>query len=108
MKYWFYLACAIFFEVAGTTSMKLSKDFTNIFPSILLFVFYAASFVTLTLTLKKIDVSVTYAIWSGVGTTLIATIGILYFREPATVLKLVSIGFIIAGVAGLNLSGANH
>lgn len=108
MQYWFYLAWAILLEVAGTTSMKLSKGFTNLVPSILLFVSYMASFVALTFALRRIDVSVAYAIWSGVGTALIATIGILYVRELPTTLRLVSIGFIIAGVFGLNLSGANY
>jgi small multidrug resistance pump len=108
MQYWFYLAWAILLEVAGTTSMKLSKGFTNLVPSILLFVFYLASFVALTFALRRIDISVAYAVWSGVGTALIATIGILYFRDPVTALKLISIGFIVAGVVGLNLSGANH
>lgn len=62
----------------------------------------------LTFALRRIDVSVACAVWSGCGTALIATIGILYFRDPATAVKLISIGFIIAGVVGLNLSGANH
>jgi small multidrug resistance pump len=104
MKYGFYLACAILFEVAGTTSMKLAKGFTNIIPSVLLFVFYTASLVALTSALRRIDVGVAYAVWSGVGTALITIIGILYFREPAGLVKLASIGFIIVGVAGLNLS----
>lgn len=108
MNYWFYLACAILLEVAGTTSMKLSRGFTNVVPSVLLFVFYVASFVFLTFALRKIDVGVAYAVWSGFGTALIAAIGIIFFREPATVLKLLSIGFIIAGVVGLKLSGAGH
>jgi small multidrug resistance pump len=108
MKYGFWLTCAILLEVAGTTSMKLSKGFTNIVPSVLLFVLYAASFVALTFALKKIDIGVAYAIWSGIGTALITTIGIIYFREPATLVRLVSIGLIIAGVAGLNLSRAYH
>ena len=69
--HWFYLASAILFEVAGTTSMKLSYGFTRLLPSILLFVFYAISFVSLTFAVKKIDMSVSYAIWSGVGTALI-------------------------------------
>lgn len=58
--------------------------------------------------LKKIDVSVAYAIWAGVGTALIAIVGILYFKEPATILKGFSIFLIITGVIGLNLSGAKH
>lgn len=108
MKHWLYLAYAILFEVAGTTSMKLSRGFTNLLPSVLLFVFYAASFVALTFALRKIDVGVAYAVWSGIGTALIAAIGVVFFREPATMLKLASIGFIIAGVAGLQFSGAGH
>jgi small multidrug resistance pump len=108
MQYWFYLAGAIALEAAGTTSMKLSGGFTNLAPSILIFLFYAASFVALTFALKGIDVSLAYAIWSGIGTVVIATIGILYFQEPATALKIVSIGIIVVGVAGLKLSGVNH
>ena len=108
MQYWFYLAGAIALEAAGTTSMKLSDGFTKLVPSILIFLFYAASFVALTFALKGIDVSLAYAIWSGIGTVIIATIGILYFQEPATALKFVSIGLIVVGVAGLKLSGVNH
>ncbi len=108
MQHWFFLAGAIVLEVAGTTSMKLSEGFTKVVPSVLLFVFYAASFAALTFALKKIEVSVAYAVWSGLGTALIAAIGILYFREAASALKLVSILLIVAGVVGLNLSEARH
>ncbi len=104
---WLYLALAILLEVAGTTSMKLSEGFTRLVPTVLLVVFYALSFSLMTLALKRIDVSIAYAIWSGVGTALIAGIGIIWFREPATVVKMVSLGLIIAGVVGLNLSGAH-
>jgi len=106
MQHWLLLAGAIVLEVAGTTSMKLSEGFTKLVPSILIFVFYAASFMGLTLTLKKIEVGVAYAIWSGVGITLITIIGIIYFREGITALKLVSIGLVIIGVVGLSLGEA--
>jgi small multidrug resistance pump len=104
---WLYLVLAILLEVSGTTCMKLSEGFTRMMPSILLVVFYTLSFGMLTLALKKIDVSVAYAIWSGVGTALIASIGVLWFKEPATAMKLISLGLIIIGVVGLNLSGAH-
>jgi len=58
--------------------------------------------------LKRIDVGVVYAIWSGVGTALIATIGILWFKEPVTLIKIASIALIILGVVGLNLGGITH
>jgi small multidrug resistance pump len=100
---WSYLVIAILLEVAGTTSMKLSEGLTRLYPSILIFVFYVPAFVALTLALKRIDVSIAYAIWSGVGTVLIAVIGAVYFQEPLTSLKLVFIGLIVLGVIGLNL-----
>ena len=105
---WLYLILAILLEVTGTTCMKLSEGFTKTMPSILLFVFYILSFGMLTLALKRIDVSLAYAVWSGVGTALIATIGILWFKEPASALKLISIGLIIVGVVCLNLAGGTH
>ena len=104
MHPWLLLVSAIALEVAGTTSMKLSQGFTRLVPSVLLFVCYVASFVALTLALKQIEVSVAYAVWAGVGTALVAAIGIVYFREELTALKLVSLLFIIVGVVGLNLS----
>lgn len=101
--HWLYLAGAILFEVAGTTSMKLSQGFTYLVPSIFIFVFYAISFVSLTFAVRKIDMSVSYAIWSGVGTALIVIIGVYYFKETMTLLKIASIILIIIGVIGLNI-----
>lgn len=103
--HWTYLVIAIFFEVAGTTCMKLSDGFSRFLPSVLMGVFYAVCFCFITLSLKKVDLGVAYAIWSGVGTALIATIGVLWFREPVTLLKMFGIMAIIAGVVALNLSG---
>ena len=86
--------------------MNLSSNFTKLISSISIFVFYAASFVALTFAIKKIEISVAFAVWSGVGTALIALIGILYFKEAATMLKFASIFLIIAGVVGLKI-GSN-
>ena len=106
--HWIYLTFAIAFEVAGTTCMKLSAGFSKPRLSILMGVFYAVSFSFLTVALKKVDLSVAYAIWSGVGTALIAAIGILWFREPLTLVKACGLLAIIGGVVALNLSGGTH
>ncbi len=103
MLYWFFLAAAILLEVAGTLCMKLSDGFTRLIPSIMLFVFYAVSFTSLTFSLKRIDLSIAYSVWAGVGTALVALVGIVYFREPLTMVKSVSICLIIIGVVGLYL-----
>lgn len=106
--HWLYLILAIVMEVLGITSMKLSEGFTKIVPSVLLFIFYGLCFSCLTLAIKKIDVSVAYGVWSGLGTALIALIGIYWFKEPVTAIKLTSLGLIIVGVIGLNASGSTH
>jgi small multidrug resistance pump len=100
---WVYLILAIVLEVASTTCMKLSLGFTKILPSILIFVFSGLSFVFLTLSLRKIEISLTYAVWSGIGTALIALIGVVMFKESISTLKILSLGLIILGVVGLNL-----
>jgi small multidrug resistance pump len=101
---WIFLACAIVFEVAGTTCMKLSQGFKNIGPSIAMFGFYAVAFGFNTMAVRKLDLSVTYAVWSGVGTAMTATIGFMYFDEPMSALRLTGIFLIIAGVCALHAS----
>jgi small multidrug resistance pump len=104
MQAWLLLGAAILLEVAGTTSMKLSEGFTRTLPSFLIFFFYALSSMALTLALKRLDLSIAYTIWAGVGTVLIALIGFMYFGEQATLLKAVCIALIVIGAVGLNYS----
>ena len=105
---WLYLILAITFEVLGTTSMKLSNGFSKTAPSIAMFVFYILSLVALTYALKKIEVSMAYAIWSGVGTALITIIGIYLFKEQISLLKIGSIALIVIGVVGLHIANKSY
>ncbi|MGB6346905.1 MAG: multidrug efflux SMR transporter [Methyloceanibacter sp.] len=102
---WIYLSVAILFEVAGTVSMKLSRGFTERLPSVGVFVFYLFSIAALILALKRLELSISYAIWAGVGTALTVMIGIVYFREPLTLIKLGSVALVVIGVVGLSLAG---
>lgn len=99
---WVVLSVVILLEVAGTTSMRLAEGFTRLTPSVMIFVFYAASFALNTMVIRVLGLSVVYGVWSGVGTVLTALIGIWYFKEPATAVKMVSIGLIVIGVMGLH------
>jgi len=103
MQNWILLFVAIAFEVAGTTSMKLSRGFTRLIPTLLMFLFYGSGLTMMNLVIRRMDLSLVYAVWSGLGTAAIALIGILWFHEPATALRIVSIIFIILGVVGLNI-----
>ena len=103
---WAYLVVAILFEVSGTTSMKLSRGFAEFWPSVAIFGFYGLSIVFLTLSIHRIDISIAYAIWSALGTAIVATIGVLWFGEAVTTWKVIFLGVIVVGVIGLNLADA--
>lgn len=106
MMNWVLLIIAITFEVLGTTFMKLSRGFTRPGATVVMFVAYAIGLSLMNLVLKKMDVSIVYAIWSGVGTAMVAVIGFLWFKEPVTAIKIISITLIIFGVIGLNISAS--
>jgi small multidrug resistance pump len=99
-----YLAAAIVLEICGTTALKLSDGFTRLGPSGVVVLCYAASFALLSLALRGIELSIAYAVWSGVGTAVVAAIGITWFGETAGTLKLLCLVLIVLGVAGLHLS----
>jgi len=105
---WVYLVIGIFLEVLGTTFLKLSDGFNNLVPSILMFIFWGSGFGFLSFALRKIDISVAYAIWSGTGIAFMAVVGIIWFGEVVSTLKIISISLIILGVIGLNFVTDSH
>jgi small multidrug resistance pump len=101
------LALAIVAEVLGTVALRSSDGFTRLVPSAVVVVGYGISFWLLALVLRELSLGLTYAVWSAVGTAMIAAIGVFAFGEPATAMKLASLALIIMGVVGLNLAGAH-
>ena len=102
---WILLALAIVTEVTGTIALKFSNGLSVLKPSAVVVIAYATSFTLLSFTLKGIELGIAYAIWSGVGTALVAIAGVFLFDETITALKTVSIALIVVGVVGLNLAG---
>ncbi len=105
---WLFLLIAIIFGVLGTVSMKLSEGLRKWKPAVCLIIFYLICFVGLTIALRGIDFSIVYAIWSGVGTILVAMIGILIFGESISVKKVISLLLVVLGVIGIHLTNAFH
>lgn len=103
MNAWSYLLLGIFFEVIGTTCLKLSDGFTQPIPSTVCVICFAFAMYALSISVKDIDIGVVYAIWSGVGIALITMIGAFYFDEFLNLKKLLFIGLIIIGVVGLQM-----
>jgi small multidrug resistance pump len=105
---WLYLLIAILFGVLGTVSLKLSHGLQKWKPSFSLVVFYTICLAAMTLAVQGIDLSIVYAIWSGVGTVLVAIIGVLIFEESISIKKIISLILVVAGVVGINLANAFH
>ena len=105
---WVILFFAIVFEVAGTLTLKFTEGMTRLWPTVLMFAFYLVSLFGLSLAVSKIPVGTAYAVWSGVGTLMVAIMGVLWFKEQVTVLRSVSTLLIVIGVAGLYLTGTHQ
>lgn len=105
---WIYLILAIVLETLATTFLKMSDGFSKLLPALGSLLSYGICFAFLSLSVKKIPISVAYAIWGAAGITIISAIGIIFFKENVSILKIASILFIVVGVIGLNLSGASH
>jgi small multidrug resistance pump len=106
MQHWLILLIAILSEVTATTSLKLSDGFTKVGPSILVVLGYAISFYCLSLTLKSIPVGVVYAVWSGMGISLITLVGWQLFEEKLNMPTIFGIGLIFIGVMVINTFSA--
>jgi small multidrug resistance pump len=102
------LSLAILTEVGATIALRVSDGFSRPMPSAIVVVGYGISFWFLALALKDIPVSLTYAIWSGVGTALVAVAGVVAFGETMNVMKFASLAIIVLGVAGLSAAGGAH
>ena len=100
--HWFYLGIAIVSEVIATSALKAADGFTQLVPSIIVVLGYAAVFYFLSLTLRFIPIGVAYAVWSGVGIVLVSLIGWFIYRQPLDIAAMIGIGFIVTGVMILN------
>jgi small multidrug resistance pump len=101
------LVVAIFIEVAATALLPKAEGFTNLGWSVAVFGGYAASIWLLALVVRHVPISIAYAVWSGVGTALVAIVAYFFLGESLGGAKAFFLGLIVAGVVGLNLSGAH-
>ncbi|OUS08681.1 QacE family quaternary ammonium compound efflux SMR transporter [Rhodobacterales bacterium 52_120_T64] len=108
--HYLYLLVAVVTETIGTASMQASEQFTRFWPSVLLIVAYGVSFYFLSLTLRYMQVSIVYAIWSGLGIVLIGIIGWMFFKQSLDFAAILGMALIVAGVVVINMfsNSATH
>jgi len=102
---WLIILAAGLFETGFAVSLKLSHGMTRLWPTVSFAACALMSFALLTLALRRLEVGAAYAVWTGIGAAGTAIVGMAFLGDTVSALKLVSIGLILAGVIGLNLSG---
>jgi len=100
---YFYLALAIAAEVAGTSLLKATEEFSKLIPTTFLVVFYVLSFWLMTLALRELPLGVVYAVWSGLGICLVAIVGALVYKEMPDLGSIIGMALIISGVVVMHL-----
>jgi len=100
---WSILFVAGLLEVGWAIGLKYTEGFSRLVPSVLTLAAMAGSVLLLGLALKSLPIGTAYAVWTGIGAVGTATLGIYLFGEPASALRLASIGLIVAGIVGLKL-----
>lgn len=101
---WFTLFVAGLLEVGWAVGLKYTEGFTKLWPTLATAVSLVASMGLLGLALRSLPLGTAYAVWTGIGTVGTATLGIVLFREPASVMRLLCISMILAGILGLKFA----
>jgi quaternary ammonium compound-resistance protein SugE len=104
---WLILLVGSMCEVGWLVGMKYADGFTRFWPSVIMVFFMAASVGCLGLAVKTIPAGTAYAVWTGGSIAAATLVGVCLFDEPATPMRLGSIGLIIAGMVGLRLAGVD-
>jgi quaternary ammonium compound-resistance protein SugE len=103
---WMVLVVAGLFEVGWAIGLKYTDGFTRPWPTVGTVAAMVASVVLLGWTMRILPVGTAYAVWTGIGAIGTVALGIVLFKEPATVARLACVGLILAGIVGLKLTHA--
>lgn len=101
---WLLLAASVIAEVLGTLALRYADGFTKLLPSAAVGTCYAAAIWLMSMAVKQLEMGLTYAVWAGAGTALTAVLGMVWFGESASLLRVAGLAFIVLGVVCLNLS----
>ncbi len=103
---WVVLFIAGLLEIGWAVGLKYSEGFTRLWPTVWTATALIVSMGLLGVALRTLPLGTAYAVWTGIGTVGTAILGIVLFREPATMMRLVCIALILSGIIGLRLASA--
>ena len=102
---WFYLFIAGIFEIGWPMGLKLSQTMTSkVVGIVIAIISMALSGLFLWLAQRTIPMGTAYAVWTGIGAVGTFIVGILLFKDPSNIFRIISVSLVIVGVVGLKLS----
>jgi quaternary ammonium compound-resistance protein SugE len=101
---WFWLIIGGVFEVGFTTSLRFVDGFRNLPWTLAFLVSVAISMGLLEYAARTIPMGTAYAVWGGIGALGTVIVGIWFFGEPATTMRVMLIFALVACIAGLRLT----
>lgn len=102
---WLYLAAAGLFEIAWAVGLKYTVGFTRLWPSLFTLAAMVASFWLLSIALKSLPIGTAYAVWTGIGATGTAIIGMMFLGDAVSVLRVLGIAMIVGGILVVKAAG---
>ena len=102
LKTYLFLIGAIFCEVVGTMLLPVTQNFTKVFPTVILTIFYITAFYLLTFVVNKLPIAIVYATWSGLGIFTIAILGYVFFKQSLSWQAILGLFLIVIGVILVN------
>ena len=103
---WFYLVLAGLFEIGFTTSMRYLGWPLKLVPLFWFLVCSVLSFVLLIWAIKTIPLGTAYAVWTGIGAAGTTIVGIYFYGEPPTTIRMLLLMLLIGSIIGLKLVNA--
>lgn len=103
MSAWVYLVLAGVLEVGFASMIKLTDGFTKLVPTLIFTVFAISSFYCLTKAVQTLPIGTAYAIWTGIGAVGTILIGIFFYNESTSILRLFFLFTLVASIVGLKL-----
>ena len=101
---WVILIIAGLFEVGWAIGLKYTEGFTRLWPSVGTVLSIIVSLWLLGIAMKTLPIGTAYGVWVGIGAVGTVILGIVLLKEPASLLRLVSVTLIVTDIVGLKLS----
>ncbi len=106
MNAWIILLLAGLLEIIWASGLRFTEGFTRLAPSVVVLALAWASFYLLAVAMREIPVGTAYAVWTGIGATGVALLGMFVLKEPITASRLLFLALIVIGIIGLKWSSS--